>query len=118
MELISLAQRLKVRENFAKQANRHLQGQEISEANTNDIITYLARYGGRVEVRGLGTFFVVDVPAKPRVVNGLTIVRPARRIVDFKQSTLLRDMLNNDFFSDEVPTPNSDYFVEVRNIML
>ena len=119
MELFSLAQRMKVSENFFQMDRPYIKkALEVPDVSVKEIMAHLARYGGRLEITHFGTFWVADVPAKERVTDGVKFVRAARRVVNFKMSNLLRDMLNEDYFHQSEPTPNSDYFITKRNILV
>jgi nucleoid DNA-binding protein len=120
MEIFSAAQKMKVRENFAKLADAQINMvHQISDATVKDIIAHLIRYGGRIEVKNFGTFYVREINEKKRKPGmGKKPVRAPYFRIEFKQSRVLRDMINEDIFSTDVATRNTMYFVEPRNILL
>lgn len=121
MELVDWAFKQKIRDNFTEFCKPWAPKQEgLSDATAKDIMVYLAKYGGRIEVEGLGAFFVRDIAAKPIVdpLGNLVRTRAARRIVDFKMSTRLRDLLNLDYYNQPEPLPNPEYFERSRNLLI
>jgi nucleoid DNA-binding protein len=120
MELFTYAQKKKVRENFEKLSAPHMARYEkVSDVSIKDVMVHVARYGGRVEVQGFGTFFVAEIEQRPKIVNGNFIgMRSARRVITFKSSALFRDMCNQNYFNQTVPEPNAEYFIEKRNILI
>jgi nucleoid DNA-binding protein len=121
MELLDFGFREQLRENFAKWCLPHVRKiDEVSEVNTRDIITAIAQYGGRIEVAGLGAFFVRDLQQRPitDADGNITRIRSARRHVEFMMSKTLRDMVNEDYAYQTEPLPNSDFFIERRSIRI
>lgn len=108
----------------------------VSDCSISDIILALVKYGGRVEVQGFGTFFVRETAGKWKMLRGkkpsdqdkdapdLRRKWQAGRIwVEFKMDFRLRDLLNEDYFSQDpenskVPRRNMSVFVEKRNLVL
>lgn len=109
---------------------------KVSDCSISDIILALAKYGGRVEVQGLGTFFVREMRGKWKGIKGVKPAdydhskpdprrkwQAARIWVDFKMDWRLRDLLNEDWFDQDpdvsnVPRRNKTIFVEKRNLLL
>lgn len=87
-----------------------------------DIMYTLAQYGGRIEVKNFGTFYVKELPGYWKFTKNQKqqYFVPGRRIVQFFPSEALKMLTNEDFYSQSIstPTPNKSFFVERRNMIL
>lgn len=121
MEMLDAAMMDKVRDNFTKWTLPYMPEKErVSTASVAEIMTCIAQYAGRIEVSGLGSFFIREVEQRPITdANGNFVkMRSARRFIDFTMSATMRDMVNNDYNYQSEPDPNPDYFVERRNLLI
>lgn len=122
-ELFAAMKQEKVRANIAKSTKSHMEKHysmtPISDISIHTLMLAIAQYGGRVEVEGFGAFRVHEIAEKlVPLPGGGHKIRAARRVLIFRQSNRMRDMLNEDFHNQTVPTPNKDYFIEKKNILV
>ena len=120
LELISYAQRELRRKNFAAEAQPWLErATKVSDASFMDVMIALAEHGGRIEVQGFGTFYVQQTPGHTKQHGQQVKFKPGRRHIMFKPSQQLRDMVNEDYFGEQVePMPNSDFWKGAKNLQL
>lgn len=124
-DIFSWAQAERIRENM----DRHISLSEspatkktkadystISETNIKDLMTVIASHAGRIDVAGFGTFSIREIPGKVFTRNGKQCWRPPFRRVEFRQSPLLRDMVNLDHENQQVAEPNPEFFKGSRNL--
>jgi nucleoid DNA-binding protein len=87
-----------------------------------DIMYTLALYGGRIEVKNFGTFYVKELPGYWKFTKNQKqqYFVPGRRVVQFFPSEVLKSLTNEDYYSQSIsePTPNKSFFVERRNMIL
>ncbi len=92
------------------------------DISIKDVAYTLARYGGRIEVKNFGTFYVKERPGYWRWTpyKKTQYFVPARRIVEFFPSEELKALTNEDFYSETIqfPTPNSDFFEKRMQLIL
>lgn len=124
-DLFSMAQNQRIRENMMELLGRngspalqkmHKEYSEVSTATVAELMVIIAKHAGRVDVAGFGTFFVRDIAGKEIFRDGKKAWRSPYRRIEFKQSKLMRDMLNLDFQNQEVAEPNPEVFEGLRNI--
>lgn len=94
-----------------------------AEVDTKDIAYTLACYGGRLEVKNFGSFYIKEIPGhyrnSPRNKNSSQWFVPGRRGVIFYPSEALLALLNDNYYGTQIdPTPNSDFFIERRNMII
>lgn len=121
MEVFSAIQKQTIRDNFAALAKPYVdQVMNVSDVSVVDLMINICQYAGRIEVRNFGTFIIREIKGRDIVNSAGQVIgyKHGYRRIEFAQSKLLRDLINEDVFGQVVPTPNSDYFVEERNIYL
>lgn len=124
-DLFSMAQNQRIRENMLEHAARNIspatqklyrEYSEVSTANVAELMALIAKHGGRIDVAGFGTFFVRDIAGKEIFRDGKKAWRAPYRRIEFKQSKLMRDMLNLDHEHQEAADPNPEFFEGLRNL--
>lgn len=122
-DLIQHGLTLRTKETLAARAQQVFdQWNRVSDCTISDIILLLAKYGGNLQVQGLGQFEVVEIKGRWKEVNGRRKARkyvPGRRYVRFEMDWRLRDLINEDYFSGgDTPRPNSSIFIERMNLIV